>query len=986
MQQLHQNFKRTLLATYAFVLISIAPSISNAQQRINTYGIEKSDDWVCKVYSSPIPVRQYTLKNGLTIIMARNESSPTIDTRIAVKAGSKNDPASNTGLAHYLEHMLFKGTDKYGTLDFAKEKVYLDQIDALYENYNSTKDEAKRKVIYTKIDSISNLASKFAIANEYDKMMQVIGATGTNAYTSVEQTVYVNTIPNNEVHRWLEIESERFRNPILRLFHTELEAVYEEKNISMDNDYSKVFETMDAALFKKHTYGTQTTIGTVEHLKNPSLLKIREYYKTYYVPNNMAIIMVGDFGFDSTINMIVEHFSYMQSKVVPEFKFGVEYPTGKPQTFEITGSTEPSVWIGYRLPGTNTKEAVMAEMVDMLLSNSSAGLFDLNLVKSQKVLNAASYINGMKDYTLHYLFGNPKNGQTLKEVERQIKEQLNLLKEGKFSDSLMESITLDNRISKIKSYESNSGIIDDLSSAFIYETEWMEYYNREYYKSKITKQEIIDFVKEYYTEGHAVIYKMQGKPEKSEQIDKPKITPVELNRGKTSGFVTNIIAEKVTPIKPQFTDLKKELQIDSIKNAPYWYVKNTTNDLFTLYYVLDLGRFHDKMLPLAVQYLSYVGAGIKSADAVAQEFYQLGSTFSVFTGDDESYVYLSGIQSNFGSSVKLFESLFSNPSINTDAFASMIEDIKTERENNKSDKGSISRALRSYAIYGADNPFNYQINNSDLDNITAQQLIDYIKKMMNYKHTVMYYGPAEQDIVKNSITDLHQLPTAWLPAPNKKVFTKVGTEKTNVYFAQYDGMVQAQISWTKRANMFDINQMAINELHTNYFGGGMSGVVFQTIRESKSLAYSSYSVSSLANEKGEYNTVFSFVGTQSDKMKDAIIAMNALHQDLPLNEANFTQAKSAAISEMNTERIQKTGLLFFNKTLMKMGLEDNYKPGEYAQIQSYNITDIANYHNQLYAQAPFNYCIVGDKTVLDIKYLKTLGTFQEIDLGKLFGY
>ena len=261
-----------------------------------------------------------------------------------------------------------------------------------------------------------------------------------------------------------------------------------------------------------------------------------------------------------------------------------------------------------------------------------------------------------------------------------------------------------------------------------------------------------------------------------------------------------------------------------------------------------------------------------------------------------------------------------------------------------------------------------------------------IKKMMNYKHTVMYYGPAEQDIVKNSITDLHQLPTAWLPAPNKKVFTKVANEKTNVYFAQYDGMVQAQISWTKRANMFDINQMAINELHTNYFGGGMSGVVFQTIRESKSLAYSSYSVSSLANEKGEYNTVFSFVGTQSDKMKDAIIAMNALHKELPLNEGNFTQAKSAAISEMNTERIQKTGLLFFNKTLMKMGLEDNYKPGQYAQIQSYNITDISNYHKQLYAQAPFNYCIVGDKTVLDMKYLKTLGTFQEIDLGKLFGY
>ena len=232
------------------------------------------------VANDPLNVRTYKLGNGLTVMLSVNKNTPRVQTLIATKAGSKNDPAENTGLAHYLEHMLFKGTDKFGSKDWEQERLQLDKIDALYERYNKTTDAAMRKDIYHQIDSVSLVASKFAIANEYDKMLATIGAKGTNAFTSLEQTVYVNDIPQNQMENWLTIESERFRNPVLRLFHTELEAVYEEKNISLDEDDSKVFETLMANLFTKSAYGTQTTIGTVEHLKNPSLLKIRNYFNT----------------------------------------------------------------------------------------------------------------------------------------------------------------------------------------------------------------------------------------------------------------------------------------------------------------------------------------------------------------------------------------------------------------------------------------------------------------------------------------------------------------------------------------------------------------------------------------------------------------------------------------------------------------------------------------------------------------------------------
>ena len=179
--------------------------------------------------NDPFKARIYTLKNGMKVYMSVYKNAPRIQTYIAVKAGSKNDPSSATGLAHYLEHMVFKGTDKFGTKDFAKESVEITKIENLYETYRQTKDEGQRKKIYHQIDSVSGVAAKYAIANEYDKMLAGIGAQGTNAFTSFDQTVYVNDIPSNQLENFLKIEAERYRKPVLRLFHTELEAVTKRK-------------------------------------------------------------------------------------------------------------------------------------------------------------------------------------------------------------------------------------------------------------------------------------------------------------------------------------------------------------------------------------------------------------------------------------------------------------------------------------------------------------------------------------------------------------------------------------------------------------------------------------------------------------------------------------------------------------------------------------------------------------------------------------
>ncbi|MBC7915911.1 MAG: insulinase family protein, partial [Pyrinomonadaceae bacterium] len=417
------------------------------------------------VSNDPTNSRFYTLKNGLTVILSPMPKQPRIQAYIAVKAGSKTDPATHTGLAHYLEHMLFKGTDKFGTLDWSKEKPLLDKIDALYEQYNTTKDDTKRKDIYKEIDRVSGEAAKFSIANEYDKLMTSLGAQGTNAFTSFEQTVYTEDIPTNAVDRFLEVQAERFRNPVLRIFHTELEAVYEEKNRTLDNDPRKVFETMFATLFP-NSYGRQSTIGTIEHLKNPSLKAIREYYKTYYVPNNMGFIMSGDFNPDVMIKKLDQKFKYMVSKPVPAYKFTPEKPISLPLAKEVWGPNPENIMIGYRFPGANTKDAQMLDLIGSILTNGKAGLFDLNLTKKQKLLSAAALNYNLKDYSTLLLQGNPVKGQSLDDVKALMLAEITKLKKGEFDNDLIISIVNNLKKSILEQNESYSTRASNLMDAF----------------------------------------------------------------------------------------------------------------------------------------------------------------------------------------------------------------------------------------------------------------------------------------------------------------------------------------------------------------------------------------------------------------------------------------------------------------------------------------------------------------------------------------
>lgn len=968
------------------LMLAAAALGAMAQSRIATYADYKTDKWDVRVYEGdPLNVRIYTFKNGLTLITSTNKKTPRIQTMVAVRTGSKNDPANNTGLAHYLEHMLFKGTDRYGTLDWQKEKPLLDQIDALYEQYNKTTDPAARKAIYKNIDSVSRLAAKWAIANEFDKMCQAMGAEGTNAFTSNEMTVYINDIPSNMLHKWVELESERYRNPVLRLFHTELEAVYEEKNISLDRDGSKVEEKLYAELFKQHNYGQQTTIGTVEHLKNPSLKAIRDYYNAYYVPNNMAVIMAGDFDPDIAADAIAEHFAWMQPKPVKVYEAPLEMPNASPQVFEVTGPDAEWVTIGYRMPGTGTREARAARMIDLLLNNSSAGLIDLNLVKAQKVLSAGSSLDRLNDYTVFTLTGKPREGQSLEEVRDLLIGQMDLIRQGKFDDSLMAAILLNEEISQIAQLKDNASRGYFLMESYINGQGYQKFWNELWEMKKISKAEIQEIAEEFLNRDRVEVFKRKGVDSSAQKIEKPEISSVELNRDKQSAFVTDWLAEETEDIKPVYADFDQGMQREKVGPATLHYVKNRDNRLFTLTYRFEYGRYHNKTLPFAMDYLRYLGIPGMTAAEISKKMYALGCNYYAGSNDYRSYVTLTGPEENFDQALAILEKLINEPVADEKAFSDMIEGELKKRSDAMLNSRAIAGRLSSYALYGADNPTRWVLTNAELKNLKAGDLIGLITGLKNKPHGISYYGQRAQTALAQSLTAMHKLPASFETVAAPKKFTERDNKENEVYFTDYK-QVQASIYWWNKGAVYNPADEPVAAAFNQYFGGDMSSVVFQNIREAKALAYSTFARFNVPARKDENFTSVAFIGTQADKFHDAVKAMQELLEKLPQDSNVFALAGESLKNRIETGRVDDEYLVDYYVSCQDKGLSTDPSKALYDALPGMKLEDIARFHKTRISNRKWSMAVVASKERITRKDLEKYGKVTELSLNEIFGY
>ena len=973
---------RKLTLAFAAVLVSVVTFAQNQFQ----WKEASSGGYTYKyVTNDPAKARFYTLKNGLTVILSPTNKDPRIQAYVAIKAGSKTDPATNTGLAHYLEHMLFKGTDKYGSLDWSKEKVELEKIDALYEQYNSTKDEVQRKAIYKKIDSVSGVAAKYAIANEYDKMMSAMGAQGTNAFTSFEQTVYTDDVPSASLDKYLAVQAERFRNPVLRIFHTELEAVYEEKNRTLDNDGRKVSETLFSNLFQKHNYGLQTTIGTVEHLKNPSLIEIRKYFNKYYVPNNMGIILSGDFNPDEVIAKVDKAFSYMQPKPFDKYTFQPEDAITAPIVKEIVGPDAENLTIGYRLPGNKDKDALLADLVGQILTNGRAGLLDLNLVKKQKLLRASAFTYSLIDYGILYLSAAPTSGQSLEDVKALVLNEIENLKKGNFDDQLITSII--NNIKKNKIYETEKygDRASVLMDAFTSELDWRDQVAYVNDLSKIKKEDIVAFANKYFGDNYVAVLKRKGESPATVKIEKPSITPVETNPDKQSAFVKTINEMPATAAKPVFLDYKKDIQKSKLGKAEVLYVPNKDNDIFRLSYRYKIGSLNDKKQSLASQYIQFLGTDKMTAEEISKAFYKIACSFNVSTGEEYTTVNIEGLQENFENAVKLYEEVVNNVKADDKALAALKARLNKARKDAKANKGAILQGLTSYALYGSENKFNNVLTNEELNAVTAQELVDRIKNLNNYEQTVIYYGPTPVYNVVSQLKTLHQVPANFAVAAPAKTFKQEVPAKNQVLFADYD-MVQAETRWIRNTETYNPEKTTMVNVFNNYFGGGMGSLVFQTIRESKALAYSTYGYYVQPQKKDQDYYLLGYVGSQADKFNDATVAMNELLTKMPELPKNLELAKNQVKKDIQTERITQDGIIYNYLNAKNLGLTDDIRKKMYETVDKITMADVKKFHQNYFSGKPYTYAIVASEKRVSMDDMKKLGEVKKLSLEEIFGY
>jgi len=965
-----------------YLVIAVALSMTATKYQYDT------------VPGDPLNTKMYTLPNGLKIFMTVNRDQPRIQTYVAVRVGGKNDPAETTGLAHYFEHLMFKGSKQFGTKDYAAEKPLLDKIEALFETYRQTTDSAERARIYHEIDSVSYQASLIAIPNEYDKLMAGIGANGTNAYTSTDVTCYVEDIPSNQIDNWAKIQADRFKNPILRGFHTELETIYEEKNMSLTNDTRKAYEALLATAFPSHPYGTQTVLGTQEHLKNPSITNVKNYHKVWYVPNNMAICLSGDFDPDYMVDVITKYFGDMQPNPnLPVLNFKQEQPLTAPAVREVIGNEAETVFLGWRIPEAKSSDMLALTVLGEVLQNGKCGIIDVNVTQPQKVLSMGSFPYAMTDQGLYIIYGRPAEGQTLDQVRDIALEQIRALRNGNFDAELIPAIVNNLKLNLQQSLESNNSRADMYVESFVNGQPWADAVADINRLSTITKDDVVAVANKYFDpEAYVIVYKRQGKDPNELKISKPQITPIATNRDAASEFLTSVLSTPVKPIEPVFVDFNKDLTFGSAKDSqvPVIYTRNNTNDIASLTLIYETGTSADKNLSYANSYLSLLGTKDMSVAQIKNEFYRLACSYFISAGRDRTYVVITGLSENLTKALKLYDNLVANAVSDKTVWNQLVaRNIKSMTDAKANQSANFSR-VAAFAMYGPDPDKNPTLalgfTPDQLRALNPDDVLKAVRKLSDYKHRVIYYGPQSLTDVEKMLDNDHITPAKLVDAPKGRTFDYAVTDSTTIFIAPYDAKQLYMTSVSNTGKLYDAESEPMRYFYNEYFGGGMNSIVFQEMRESRSLAYSAWAGMTQPS-KNIYPYLYrTQIATQNDKLMDAVNAFNLIINDMPISQAAFDLAKDGIESRLRTERTIKDNIAWAYIFAKDLGIDYDINSKVYEALPAATIADVINYQQKNVKGRTYNYAILGKIEDLDLDALAKIGKIVILTPEQTFGY
>ena len=932
-----------------------------------------------------IEVKEYILKNGLTVMLSENSESSNIYGVVAVKAGGKNDPKDATGIAHYLEHVLFKGTQELGTTDYESERVYLDSISKLYEKLSKTSLEEKRYAIQKEINRISIKASQYAIPNELDKLLKQMGGLDINAFTNEDYTAYYNSFPPNQINRWLEIYSHRFQNPVFRLFQSELETVYEEKNISMDDPFENVFEEVAKHVYKKHPYGQQTILGKVEHLKNPSLQKMYDFFNTYYVANNMVLALSGDFNSEMVIPLIEQTFGKLRSGKIPDFPEFKEEPFNKRELVEKKLTPIKLGAIVFRSPREGDKDNLTFEMALETLYNYEETGYLNKLRDEGKLMEAGLFEIGNIDYGATAVYFIPKLiGQKLDAAEKIILEQIERLKKGEFSDQYVEALKI-NKLKEISyNWESNESRALEMVEAFMQEKKWKDYYENYEMIENINKEAIVQVANKYFGDNYLCFYSKMGSPKK-EKLDKPGYKPQVSNTNSSSSYSKKLLEIEPFQYQAKYVDYDTDTEKANLgDNISIIKTKNPFNNVFDLKIKFGIGIYKIPEIRFLGNYLSLLGTDKYSVGELKEAFHQLGSTYYFNATENNVSLIVSGIESNLEKILVLTEELINNLVFDEVKVSQAVEEFKTQRKLNLEQPIFLAQTLNEYALLGNKAPRLRELTKKEIKKLKAERLKNAYNSILNYEKTIHFVG-------NTGLSQLKLLCDKYLNTEKKLkdkepfvIFDRQKPSKNKIYILNNKKSIQSHIVFNIEGSERSNSKANYSNAFNSYFGSDMSSIVFQEIREFRSLAYSTFAQYSLAPMEGENNSFIGYVGCQADKTIESVKVMNDLILNMPEKPERLEMIKSSLIESSKTSKPSFRNLIERIESWKRQGFDDDPNKLLLEQYNNLSFKSIVDFYKAEIQNKPMIITIVGDVSRFNLEELKRYGEIIMVKKSDLF--
>lgn len=924
-------------------------------------------------------VTVHRLSNGMTVYISTDRQKPRVSAWIAVRTGSRNDPANSTGLAHYLEHMLFKGTDELGTMNYEAETPSLERTAKLYDELREAETPEARAKIFAEIDKQTQESAKHAVPNEISRLYGAMGIEGLNAFTSFDQTVYVADVPVNRFEAWTQVEIERFADPAFRLFYPELEAVYEEKNRSIDSPFRNVWQAMLSGMWTQHPYGTQTTIGEVEHLKVPAYGDMVEYFHKWYVPNNMAIVLAGDIDAETALPLLEKSLGQLPAKDLGTPSLGkLSGPKGRVFA-EVIAEGEQGVSIAWPTVAAAHADRPALEVMDMLVDNARTGLLNIELELSQKVPDAGSSHNTMHEAGYWSMRATAKEGQSLEEVEQLLLGVVTKLKAGEFEQADIDAIILNGDLAEKTRLEFAQARVSKMADAYVNRMEWTEVLARDEAKRKVTKEEILRVAAKYIGEDMVVVYRKRGKPDLP-KIEKPTITPVDIDNSRRSPFADHILAMKSTPLEPDWLVEGEHYKVSELPAGRLIAAHNDANDLFQLIYSFDRGSRQSRTLCLALDLLERSGTADQDAESLQKALYSLGSTISFRCGADSSSINVAGLDAKMEETLVLLDTWISKAKFEQDTLDKMVENKISERSDQIEDPRYLGRALTAYAQLGKDSRYLAEPSNRDLKRAKARSLAKLVAKAPNFQHRTMYYGPrsAEDAAKAVALGEKHKR----VAEPKARRYRK--QKGMQIYFLPRD-VAKSSVSMVMPLGVLGDEDRARARLLQEYFGGGMASIIFQEIREARGLAYFARGGVRTGSRPTDDWAFSGMMDTQSNKTIDALSFFLELVRERPLDSSRTDEAKVSLEEEYRSSRVEPRFIVYMVDRWFDRGDDKDPRPAEREGAVATDNTRLQDFANMV-TEAPVIISILGNESEIDMKALGGIAKVREVKPAQLFSW